>query len=106
MAYNVVKQCIKGEFMNAKLTLYSDEVLIRRMKQYAKDNHTSVSKLVTGFFESFLQKEEPKEKKQSNEMCLEDAPITSSLLGCARSEEFDDRDYKEIRNEYWDKKYG
>ncbi|KHG33199.1 DUF6364 family protein [Sulfurospirillum sp. MES] len=44
--------------MSSKITLYTDVQLIESMKLYAKKHNTSVSKMVTQFFESILKKEE------------------------------------------------
>ncbi|AHJ14299.1 DUF6364 family protein [Sulfurospirillum multivorans] len=44
--------------MSSKITLYTDVQLIENMKLYAKKHNTSVSKMVTQFFESILKKEE------------------------------------------------
>lgn len=44
--------------MNAKITLYSEKSLIEDMKEYAKMHNTSVSKMVTSFFQKTLKKKE------------------------------------------------
>lgn len=54
--------------MNTKITLYSQKFLIDGMKEYAKAQNTSVSKLVTEFFTNTLNK---KAKKKSTLMELE-----------------------------------
>lgn len=41
--------------MASKITLYSDEELIKRIKEYAKEENTSVSKLVNNFFKELLK---------------------------------------------------
>ncbi len=43
--------------MNTKITLYSESHLINKMKQYAKQHNTSVSRIVTNFFETVIKKE-------------------------------------------------
>lgn len=43
--------------MTKKLTLYSDEELVRQIKEYAKKHNTSVSKLVNEYFKELLSKE-------------------------------------------------
>jgi len=40
--------------MTSRITLYSDETLIRQIKQYAKDRNTSVSKIVNQFFTNLI----------------------------------------------------
>ncbi len=51
--------------MTSKITLYSEEKLIKEIKRYAKEQDTSVSKIVNQFFKNLLQsekKEHPKSK--------------------------------------------
>jgi len=44
--------------MNAKITLYSNKDLIKKIKKYAKAKNTSVSAIVNEFFKSLLEKNE------------------------------------------------
>jgi len=72
--------------MSSKITLYSQEDLIAEVKKFAKEQNTSVSKLVNGFFESLLEKNKTKEKSK--------AKLTNSLLGAIKGSELDEDDYK------------
>ncbi len=67
--------------MRAKITLYSDEALIDRIKAYAKEKHTSVSALTEAFFRSLLEKESH-------------APITDSLAGILKESDIDIESYR------------
>jgi hypothetical protein len=57
--------------MNSKITLYSNEELIKEIKNYAKEHNTSVSKLVNRFFENLLHMKNSSSKNR----------ITDSLTG-------------------------
>ena len=69
--------------MSAKITLYSEEELIKKIKHYAKEHNTSVSKIVNTFFKNLLQKNQPnKEKSQITDRLtrkLKDAKIDESV---------------------------
>jgi ribosomal protein S7 len=58
--------------MTSKITLYSEEALIKEIKRYAKEQNTSVSKIVNQFFKNLLQSE-----KKDHPRSL----ITDSLTG-------------------------
>jgi len=73
-------------FMRAKITLYSQDELIAEVKKFAKEQNTSVSKLVNGFFESLLEKNKTKTDKKTN--------ITNSLLGVLKDSKVDEDEYK------------
>ena len=72
--------------MSAKITLYSQDELIAEVKKFAKEQNTSVSKLVNSFFESLLEKNATKTDKK--------ASITNSLLGVIKDTKVDEDDYK------------
>jgi len=67
--------------MTAKITLYSEDKLIKEVKAFAKGHNTSVSKLVNGFFQTLLH---DKGTESSNHK------ITSSLLGVLKDSSIDD----------------
>ena len=71
--------------MTKKLTLYSDEELVRQIKEYAKRHHTSVSKLVNNYFRELLSKE----KKSFVDM----------YAGILEGNEIDEEDYKRYLEE-------
>lgn len=79
--------------MNAKITLYSEPHLIDKVKQYAKQHNTSVSKMVTSFFETVIAKE-------SNKKSI-GAEKTSKLYGILKDTKLNDNDY----SKYLEKKY-
>ena len=59
--------------MSAKITLYSDDDIIKKMKEYAKEHNTSVSKIVNKYFKTLLL-DKPHEVKN-------EATISNSLYG-------------------------
>jgi len=71
--------------MTSKITLYSDDELIARIKQYAKERNTSVSKIVNGFFENLLN---------HNEENTPNTPLTDSLSGLLKDTGLDEDDYR------------
>jgi len=79
--------------MSAKITLYSQAHLIDKVKQYAKQHNTSVSKMVTSFFETVVATES--QKKSVN------AEKTSKLYGILKDTKFDKKDY----TDYLEEKY-
>jgi len=70
--------------MSAKITLYSEEELIEKVKIYAKENNTSVSKIVNNFFKNLLQKNKSNNKKSK---------ITDSLIGRLKNTNVDENTY-------------
>ena len=66
--------------MTKKLTLYSDEELIKKIKKYAKEHNTSVSKLVNDYFRELLNKEEKS--------------LSDELYGVLEGTNIDEDDYK------------
>ncbi len=63
--------------MTSKITLYSDKDLIEEMKKYAKEQNTSVSKIVNTFFQNLLHAKSTSTQKES---------ITNSLIGSLKEE--------------------
>ena len=80
--------------MKSKITLYSDKELIDQIKQYAKENKTSVSQLVNNIFKTILL------SKKSNKN-LKKSKITDSLEGILKDSKIDIDNYKN----YLEKKY-
>ena len=64
--------------MTSKITLYSDETLIKEIKSYAKEQNTSVSKIVNQFFQNLLNTEKKESPKSS---------ITDSLTGILKEKD-------------------
>ncbi len=71
--------------MTSRITLYSDKDLIEEMKKYAKEQNTSVSKIVNTFFQNLLHSKSTSSQKKS---------ITNSLIGVLK-EETSTKDYKD-----------
>ncbi len=71
--------------MTSKITLYSDKDLIEEMKKYAKEQNTSVSKIVNTFFQNLLHSKSTNRQKDS---------ITNSLIGSLK-EETSTKDYQD-----------
>jgi len=76
--------------MSAKITLYSEKELIEKVKIYAKEHDTSVSKIVNTFFKNLLQKNEFNNKKSK---------ITDSLLGRLTNTKMDKNNYTDYLKE-------
>jgi hypothetical protein len=79
--------------VSAKITLYSYAHLIDKVKIYAKKHNTSVSKLVTSFFEHVIQEGEKKAPSSPK--------ITSKLTGILKKANIKESDYQD----YLEKKY-
>lgn len=73
--------------MPDKLTLRLDQRLIDRAKKHAKEQGTSVSKLVANYFEALDSPE-----KNTFEESL--PPITRSLVGVLEGAEVSENDYR------------
>lgn len=73
--------------MSDKLTLRLDQKLINRAKKHAKEQGTSVSKLVANYFGAL---DSPQENR------FEDAlpPITKSLVGVLQGTTLTEEDYR------------
>ena len=71
--------------MTSKITLYSDKALIEEMKKYAKEQNTSVSKIVNTFFQNLLHTKSTSTQKEN---------ITNSLIGSLK-EETSSKEYKD-----------
>jgi len=78
--------------MSAKITLYSEEELIKKVKHYAKEHNTSVSKIVNTFFKNLLQKNQSNNGKSQ---------ITDSLTGKIKDTKIDESMY----DKYLEEKY-
>lgn len=77
--------------MTAKITLYSEDETISKIKKFAKEKNTSVSKLVNGFFQTLLADENSKEVANSN--------ITNKLFGSLKEISIDAKEYKKYLEE-------
>ncbi len=75
--------------MNTKLTLRMDESLIEQVKTEAKKRGVSLSKLVSDYFELFIQDTKTK------------TPVTSQLDGLLKNSDADEEEYRQ----HLEKKY-
>jgi len=78
--------------MTAKITLYSEKNLIEQIKIYAKEQNTSVSKIVNEFFSNLLQTQKLQNKKSK---------VTNSLVGVLKEKQIDETAY----HNYLEEKY-
>jgi hypothetical protein len=75
-----------------KLTLYMDNSLVSKAKKYARQNGTSVSKIVANFFKAMGR---PYKLDESQLI----TPFVREISGIL---EDDGKSYKEIREEYYE----
>ena len=78
--------------MTSKITLYSEKHLIEQIKVYAKEQNTSVSKIVNAFFMNLLESNKSEQPRSK---------ITDGLMGRLDGVNADEDSYKE----YLAKKY-
>ena len=76
--------------MSTKLTLSLDETAIRKAKAWARSHHTSLSKMVEGFFESLASDENG---------FLDLAPGTRKMMGQFKAAD-EGLSYKELRDKH------
>lgn len=81
--------------METKLTLRMDEKLIHSAKAYARDHGMSLSKLVSYYLRTLLNK---------NGRKFDPTPILSEISGVLRKTSTD-RDLREEYNKYLEEKY-
>ncbi|MFI5196389.1 MAG: DUF6364 family protein [Chitinophagales bacterium] len=82
--------------METKLTLSMDEVVIKKAKEFAKKNHTSLSQMIENYFSNLTKKERNNDKDEIS-------PLVKSLSGVLQLP--DNFDFKKDRIKYLDKKY-
>jgi hypothetical protein len=82
--------------MEAKLTLSMDENVIKKARDFAKKNHTSLSRMIEDYFSNLTKKEA---KVDVDEL----SPLVKSLSGILNLP--DDFDFKKDRTNYLQKKY-
>ena len=63
--------------MTSKITLYSESDLIEQIKIYAKEQNTSVSKIVNEFFTNLLETSKDNKNTNTNKK----SKITDTLVG-------------------------
>jgi hypothetical protein len=77
--------------MKTKLTLRLDEMVINSAKQYARHNNKSLSKLVEGYFENLVSKDEMDE---------EYPPIVKRLSGIISTDDLKELSRNDDRIKY------
>jgi len=83
--------------MNTKLTLSLDKSIIDEAKLYAKEQHTSLSKLIANYLTVLTKKDEVKTDE------MEISPLVKRLVGVISLD--DDFDYKTEVRDYLIEKY-
>jgi len=82
--------------MTSKITLYSEKELIEQIKVYAKEQNSSVSKIVNEFFINLLET-----KKSLHQKDTKKSKITDSLLGRLEGADSDEKLYhKHLEGKY------
>ena len=82
--------------MEAKLTLSMDERVIKKAKEFAKKNHTSLSQMIEDYFLKLTQKDRSLEKEEIS-------AAVKNLSGVLQLPE--NFDYKKDRGDHLAKKY-
>lgn len=82
--------------MDKKLTLSLNQRIIEKAKAYAKENKTSLSKMIETYFESLTN-------EKNNESEIQITPLVKSLCGVVELPE--NFDYKESKAKYLLEKY-
>ena len=81
--------------MEAKLTLSMDEAVIKKAKEFAKKNHTSLSQMIEDYFLALTKKEKKNDKDEVS-------PLVKSLSGVLQLPDY--FDFKADRIKHLDKK--
>lgn len=82
--------------MDKKLTLSLNQKIIEKAKSYAKENKTSLSKMIETYFDSLTN-------DRNNENEIQITPLVKSLCGVVELPE--NFDYKESKSKYLQEKY-
>ena len=82
--------------MDKKLTLSLNQRVIEKAKIYARQNRTSLSRMIEAYFDSLTS-----QQKDGTE--IETTPLVESLSGVIQLPE--DVDYKKARTKYLNEKY-
>lgn len=84
--------------MDSKLTLKLDKVVIEQAKKYAKEQQTSLSRLIENYLAVLT-----KSKIERNKIEIEITPLVKSLSGIAKTD--DNIDEKQMYKNYIIEKY-
>jgi len=91
---------------NTKLTLNVKSYSLPVVKEYAKRQHTSVSKLVQEFFDEIVEKEKKEDPLLEKLKHIELSDNIKALSGILKGKYPDDMDYKDMKYEYLKDRYG
>ncbi len=91
---------------STKLTLNVQSYSLPIVKEYAKRQHTSVSKLVQELFDSIVEKEQKEDPLLEKLKNIELSDDIKALTGILKGKVPDDMDYKDLKYEYFKDKYG
>ena len=83
----IITNYTSGVFMNTKLTLRLDDVLINRAKEYARREGKSLSQIVTDYFRTVQQPPENTKNRHG--------PLTMQLHGCLKGTKLTEKDYRQ-----------
>lgn len=75
--------------MNSKLTLKLQSDIIAQAKEYAKKNHTSISKMVENYLKSVTERE----------VDADVSPLVKSLTGVIDDKQIDQSNYSDFLDE-------
>lgn len=81
--------------MDKKLTLSLDQDVIEKAKRFAKENKTSLSKMIEVYFASLTSSE--------GNTNIQTTPLVESLVGVIKLK--DEYDYKSARSDYLSSKH-
>ncbi len=79
--------------MDTKLTLKLDESIIKKAKQFAKENNISLSKLIEGYLKALTNNDSSKD--------IQISPLVESITGVIAEPDEERKNY----NNYLNKKY-
>ena len=82
--------------METKLTLSMDEGVIKKAKEFARENHTSLSQIIENYFISLTRKDKANDKEDIS-------PLVKSLSGVLQLP--GNFDHKKERIKYLEEKY-
>ncbi|MBD1364815.1 hypothetical protein IDJ77_13420 [Mucilaginibacter sp. ZT4R22] len=89
-----------------KLTLSVKSASLPAIKKYAKEKHTSVSKLVQDFFDEIVEKDKKEDPLLERLKNIELSDDIKALTGVLKGKYPDDMDYKDMKYEYLKDRYG
>ena len=91
---------------STKLTLSVKSASLPAIKKYAKEQHTSVSKLVQDFFDEIVEKEKKEDPLLERLKTIELSDEIKALTGILKGKYPEDMDYKDMKYEYLKDRYG